>query len=225
MPETRLRPGVLIPKGHPGMQEGVPGSFAQRHHGPDSRKELDLPFQERSAAGELASRGTVARRSAPHRSGHVAAVEAQAVVPPRRGRLTREPRTVEGAVKPVPARISREHASGAVPSMGCRGKADDEESGAPVSEARDRPAPIRPVPESGDLPPRHRLAIAHEPRTPAALRDIGSEFLKGPEARDLHSSATGPGVITLAVGGPVKGEGVPHAAFRRPAGLGCGIRP
>src|SRR5439155_25775415 len=117
-----------------------------------------------TAALELAAARLVAGRRAPRGRGDIAVVERQAVVARPRLRLAREAMAIQRLVQPGAARVSREHAAGAVRAVRRWRKPDNEQTRFGIAEARDRFAPIRPVRELTLLVARDAPAIGAQPR-------------------------------------------------------------
>src|SRR5207247_665300 len=70
-------------------------------------------------------------------------------------------------------------AAGSSSSVGRRGKADDEEPGAGISEAGDGPPPVLPIPERGPLRSGDLLAVSDQARAAAAADDLGRDAFQG----------------------------------------------
>src|SRR2546428_9596312 len=94
----------------------------------------------------------------------VAVVERRAVVAGPRLRLAREAMAIQRLVQPGAARVSREHATGAVRAVRRWRKPDNEQTRSGIAEARNRFAPIRPVRELTLLVARDTPAIGAQPR-------------------------------------------------------------
>ena len=125
----------------------------------------------------LASRA-IARRRAARSRGDVAVAEPKPVVPAHRCRLVGEPETMEGFVEPVPARIPREHAPGAIAAVRRGREPHHQQPGLRVAEPRHRPAPVAPAAELPLLPLGDQPAPGAEPRTSLAGDDLGLDCLE-----------------------------------------------
>ena len=179
MPEPRLWDRHIVTNGPPGSEESVHGDRPERDDYAQGGEEPHLALEIRLAVAELRRRGPVPRGSASHRGGDVAIAQPKAVrLRDRRG-LIRESVPVEGAKQPVAAPISREDAAGPIPSVCRRGEADDQQPGAGVSEARDGPPPVLPIPERGPLRAGDLLAISDQARAAAAVDDLGRDSFEG----------------------------------------------
>src|SRR6059058_1610927 len=74
-------------------------------------------------------------------------------------------------LQPAAARVSGEHATGAVRSVRRRCEPDDEQPRIPVAEAGDRLPPVRPVAKLTFLVPGYPAAIGAQPRAARATDD------------------------------------------------------
>jgi hypothetical protein len=100
-----------------------------------------------------------------------------------RARLVGEPAAVQRREQPVAGAVSGEDSARAVAAMGRRSKPDDQQSGARVAEARERPPPVVLLGERRSLRCSHRLAPVHEAGTRATRNDLLGERLKGGRGR------------------------------------------
>ena len=179
MPKRRFRDRQIVTNRPPGPEEGVHRDRPEGDDHAQGGEEPHLPLEIRLAVAELRRRGSVPWRGASHGRGNVAIAQPEAVGLRDRGGLIRESVPVEGAKQPVAAPISREDAAGPIPSMRRRGKADDEEPGARISEAGDGPPPVLPIPERGPLRSGDLLAVSDQARAAAAADDLGRDAFQG----------------------------------------------
>jgi len=151
---------------------------AQRDHDPHPGQQSQLGLEIRTAVRELGGRRLVPRRGATGGGGDVAVAEREAVVPGDRARLVREPETVQRLVQPAAARVTREHAAGAVRAVRRGREPDDEQSCPRVAEAGHGLPPVGPVPKLALLFVGDAAAVDAEPGT-ALAGDDGA--VHGPE--------------------------------------------
>ena len=179
MPKPRFRDRHIVTNRPPGPEEGVHRDRPEGDDHAQGGEESHLALEIRLAVAELRRRGSVPRWSTSHCGGNVAIAQPEAVGLRDRGGLIRESVPVEGPKQPLAAPISREDAAGPIPSMGRRGKADDEEPGARISEAGDGPPPVLPIPERGPLRSGDLLAVSDQARAAAAADDLGRDAFQG----------------------------------------------
>src|SRR5882724_10037676 len=82
---------------------------------------------------------------------------------------------MELLVKEIACTVSSKHASGAIGAMRAGCQSDDDQTGVRVAKGRNGASPIRPIairttPDACDF-----LAVTHQTRTLAALRDFAFE--------------------------------------------------
>jgi len=179
MPKPRFRDRHIVTNRPPGPEEGVHRDRPEGDDHAQGGEESHLALEIRLAVAELRRRGSVPRWSTSHCGGNVAIAQPEAVGLRDRGGLIRESVPVEGPKQPLAAPISREDAAGPIPSMRRRGKADDEEPGARISEAGDGPPPVLPIPERGPLRSGDLLAVSDQARAAAAADDLGRDAFQG----------------------------------------------
>ena len=179
MPKPRFRDRHIVTNRPPGPEEGVHRDRPEGDDHAQGGEESHLALEIRLAVAELRRRGSVPRWSTSHCGGNVAIAQPEAVGLRDRGGLIRESVPVEGPKQPLAAPISREDAAGPIPSMRRRGKADDDEPGARVSEAGDGPPPVLPIPERGPLRSGDLLAVSDQARAAAAADDLGRDAFQG----------------------------------------------
>ena len=175
MPKPRFRDRHIVTNRPPGPEEGVHRDRPEGDDHAQGGEEPHLPLEIRLAVAELRRRGSVSRWSTSHCGSYVAIAQPEAVGLRDRGGLIRESVPVEGPKQPLAAPISREDAAGSISSVGRRGKADDEEPGAGISEAGDGPPPVLPIPERGPLRSGDLLAVSDQARAAAAADDLGRD--------------------------------------------------
>ena len=179
MPKPRFRDRHIVTNRPPGPEEGVHRDRPEGDDHAQGGEEPHLPLEIRLAVAELRRRGSVPRWSTSHCGGNVAIAQPEAVGLRDRGGLIRESVPVEGPKQPLAAPISREDAAGSISSVGRRGKADDEEPGAGISEAGDGPPSVLPIPERGPLRSGDLLAVSDQARAAAAADDLGRDAFQG----------------------------------------------
>ena len=175
MPKPRFRDRHIVTNRPPGPEEGVHRDRPEGDDHAQGGEESHLALEIRLAVAELRRRGSVPRWSTSHCGSYVAIAQPEAVGLRDRGGLIRESVPVEGPKQPLAAPISREDAAGSISSVGRRGKADDEEPGAGISEAGDGPPPVLPIPERGPLRSGDLLAVSDQARAAAAADDLGRD--------------------------------------------------
>ena len=179
MPKPRFRDRHIVTNRPPGPEEGVHRDRPEGDDHAQGGEESHLALEIRLAVAELRRRGSVPRWSTSHCGGNVAIAQPEAVGLRDRGGLIRESVPVEGPKQPLAAPISREDAAGSISSVGRRGKADDEEPGAGISEAGDGPPSVLPIPERGPLRSGDLLAVSDQARAAAAADDLGRDAFQG----------------------------------------------
>ena len=179
MPKPRFRDRHIVTNRPPGPEEGVHRDRPEGDDHAQGGEESHLALEIRLAVAELRRRGSVSRWSTSHRGSYVAIAQPEAVGLRDGGGLIRESVPVEGAKQPVAAPISREDAASPIASVGRRGKADDEEPGARISEAGDGPPPVLPIPERGPLRSGDLLAVSYQAGAAAAANDLGRDAFQG----------------------------------------------
>ena len=179
MPKPRFRDRHIVTNRPPGPEEGVHRDRPEGDDHAQGGEESHLALEIRLAVAELRRRGSVPRWSTSHCGGNVAIAQPEAVGLRDRGGLIRESVPVEGPKQPLAAPISREDAASPIASVGRRGKADDEEPGAGISEAGDGPPPVLPIPERGPLRSGDLLAVSDQARAAAAADDLGRDAFQG----------------------------------------------
>src|SRR5205807_1614242 len=108
------------------------------------------------------------------------------VVARPRLRLAREAMAIQRLVQPGAARVSREHATGAVRAVRRWRKPDNEQTRSGIAEARYRFAPIHPVRELTLLVARDTPAIGAQPR---AARTADDGAVDGGERREQSDAS------------------------------------
>jgi len=145
-------------------EEAVVRDLAERNDDAQAGEPSELGDQVPAAGLDLGRRRPVRRRRTARDRGDEGVAQTKPVVAVHRRRLVRKAGPVERPVEPVPALVAREDAARAVPAVRGRGETDDEHSRAGVAETGNRPPPVRPVAEAGDLLARHALAVLDESR-------------------------------------------------------------
>jgi len=173
-PLTRSEP--LPPPGP--TQERVVRDAAQDEHDPDPGQEPQLRLEIGTTAGQLDWERTVAGWRAAGGGGDPAILQLQAVIAMGGGGLGREPELVQRRVQPVAARITGEHAAGAVGPVRRGGQADDQQSGGRVAPPGNGFPPIdlareRAFPNPGDL-----AAVRPQPGATLAADDATGQRLE-----------------------------------------------
>lgn len=162
MSERGTRSGDRSSCRGPCAKERIHRGPAQDDRDTHVREKPQFGLEIRLAARELGPAGPVLGRSASHRRGDVAVAQGETVVLRDRRGPVREPRAVERAEEPIPARVPREHAPRPVAAVGRGRESHDHEPTAWIAESGERSAPVRPVAERGPLVPRDPLAMRDE---------------------------------------------------------------
>src|SRR5437667_20511 len=165
-----------------GSQEGCRALPCLSDRAPVAGAQYSSP---RRGRGSRLRRGA-RRRRAPRGRGDIAVVERQAVVARPRLRLAREAMAIQRLVQPGAARVSREHATGAVRAVRRWRKPDNEQTRSGIAEARYRFAPIHPVRELTLLVARDTPAIGAQPR---AARTADDGAVDGGERREQSDAS------------------------------------
>lgn len=154
-----------------GFQVVIERDLPQRDHHAVLLEEPQFVSQEPAAVFKLIECRFIPRWGATHRGPDVAIQKRQSIAAVRRRRLIGKPVSVQCFIKPIAASITGEHATGPIPTVGCRSEPKDIESGLGIAEARDGPSPIRPVHELTSFRLSDRLAIGDQTRTRRAVCD------------------------------------------------------
>src|SRR4029079_15493550 len=98
---------------------------------------------------------------------------------------------MERGEQEIPGRVTGEHPPGAIPAMGRRREAQQQDPRRRIAEAGHRPSPVGLVTEPRDLLPGDGLAPGDQPRAASARLDLGGEGRQGgppgPVRRSLSS--------------------------------------
>src|SRR2546422_1040454 len=166
-----------------------PGRQAPRSPpAPPPPQESQLGRKVGPATVELDAARLVAGRGAARRRDDVAIGEREAIIARRRSRLAGEPVAMQRLVQPITARVSREHAPGAVRSVRRRCEPDDEQPRIRIAEARDRRPPVLPVAKLPFLVSGDAAAIGPQPRAARATDDGVVDGGEGSEQSETSRS-------------------------------------
>ena len=98
-------------------------------------------------------------------------------------------RAVERAVEPVARAVAGEHPPGAIATVCRRCEPDDEQSSPRIAKSRNRARPVRMIEEPLRRLGGRGLSTAHEPRAPAAARDVRGQRLQRRHAASVSVAA------------------------------------
>lgn len=170
------RPRGTLPAVHLGhdIADGIPSESAEGKDCPRLGERSELALEERCAVSPFLRGRAVVRRGASDGGREVEVPVVEAVVPPDRGGLIREPGLMERAYEERRGAVARKDPTGAVRPVGGRGEADHHETGRGVSEPRDRASPVLLVAELPLPLSSYPLAVPHQARAAGATDHIAS---------------------------------------------------
>lgn len=156
----------------------VEGDLSQADNDANASQGLDLARQVRGTVADLLWRRFVAGRGAmdDRRDPHMAKLET--VIAGNSFGLAGKAQLVQNGVHKVAGTVSGEGAASAVGPVGSRGKAEDENAGAGVSESGDRASPIGLVLIGAATSFSDSAAIVAKPRAKLAIDDGFANLLQ-----------------------------------------------
>lgn len=120
----------------------IEGDLAEADDDADAGECLDLGGEVGGTVADLLRGGFVSGRRATDNGGDPGMAELEAVVAGGGGGLVGESHLMENGIHEIAGAITGEDAARAVGAVGSRGQAKDEDAGAGVAKAGDRPGPV-----------------------------------------------------------------------------------
>src|SRR2546427_3118050 len=154
------------------------GDLAQRHHDAGAAQQREFLPQITGTIRDFLPRGLVVGRRAANCRRDERILQLKPVVAVLGRGLRGEPGAVERSYQPLAGTVAGEHAPSAVAAVSRWSKSQDYQLCVGITEARERFAPVLPLPELPLLSPRHLLAISHETWTLPAGDDSVIQLLK-----------------------------------------------